>query len=58
MVSPAPSSLSCVLQRPQGRLNCIPVKHSRHREDHLVLRQQPAMLRCKGAPVKCLLSWE
>jgi hypothetical protein len=45
MVSPAPSNLSCVLQRLQGRLNGIPVKHSRHRQDHLVLRRQPAMLR-------------
>ena len=45
MVYPASSSLSCVLQRLQGRLGCIPVKHSRHREDHIFLRQQPAMLR-------------
>ncbi len=45
MIYPASSSLSCVLSMLPGRLGCIPVKHSRHREDHLFLRQQPAMLR-------------
>ena len=45
MVDLAASSLSCVLQRLPGCLGCIPVKHSRHREDHIFLRQQPAMLR-------------
>jgi hypothetical protein len=37
--------LSCILQRLQGRLGCIPVKHSRHREDRIFLRQQAAILR-------------
>ena len=45
MVYLASSGLSCVLQRLQGRLGCIPVKHSRQHKDHLFLRQQPAMLR-------------
>jgi hypothetical protein len=45
MVSLAPSNLSCVLQRLLGRLGCIPVKHSRHREDRIFLRQQAAILR-------------
>jgi hypothetical protein len=45
MVYLASSGLSCVLQRLQGRLGCIPVKHSRHREDRIFRRQQAAILR-------------
>jgi hypothetical protein len=45
MVYLASSGLSCVLQRLQGRLGCIPVKYSRHREDRIFLRQQAAILR-------------
>jgi hypothetical protein len=45
MVYLASSGLSCVLQRLQVRLGCIPVKHSRHREDRIFLRQQAAILR-------------
>jgi len=45
MVYLGSSGLSCVLQRLQGRLGCIPVKHSRHREDRIFFRQQSAMLR-------------
>jgi len=45
MVYLASSGLSCVLQRLQGRLGCIPVKHSCHREDRIFFRQQSAMLR-------------
>ena len=35
LVDLAASSLSCILQRLPGCLGCIPVKHSRHREDHI-----------------------
>ena len=45
MVYLTSSGRSCVLRRPQGRLGCIPVKHSRHREDHIFRRQQSAMLK-------------
>jgi hypothetical protein len=45
MIYQASSSLSCVLQRLQGRLGCIPVKHSRHHEDRIIFWQQSAMLK-------------